>query len=77
MREEILTFLLQNCAEVFNATNLTTATSFSDLGATSVQMVQLATAMENEYDVEVPFMDFIRQSNIGNAVDYLVSLLED
>lgn len=77
MREEILELMLEKCTEVFGAADLTSTTRFSDLGAGSVQMVQIATFFENEYDVEIPFMDFNRQNNIKEAVDYLISLLED
>ncbi len=77
MKEEILELMLQKCTDIFGAADLNSTTSFTELKATSVQMVQIATALENEYDVEIPFMDFIRQTNISGAVDYVAALLAD
>jgi acyl carrier protein len=33
--------------------------------------------LEDEYDVEIPFLDFKRAKSIGGAVDLIVDLVEE
>ncbi|MBN1319808.1 MAG: acyl carrier protein [Thermoleophilia bacterium] len=46
------------------------------LGAKSVNFVRIIAALEEEFDLEVPFMQFRRQKSIGEAIDYVVRLSE-
>lgn len=79
MREEILELMLQKCAEVFGVSmgELSENTRFVDLNAKSAQLVQITTCLEDEFDVEIPFMNFKRQQNIGEAVSYVLALVEE
>lgn len=45
-----------------------------DLGCSSVNIVQITSALENEYDVEVPYMAFNRCKTFGEAADYMSEL---
>lgn len=46
-----------------------------DMGAKSVDIVKFTTALEDEYDVEVPFMAFNRCATFGDAAAYMSQLL--
>lgn len=53
---------------------VTLESSFTDdLGADSLDLVELVMAFEEEFDVEIPDEDVEQLQTIGNAVDYLVS----
>lgn len=49
----------------------------ADLGLKSTQITQITTYLEDEFDVEVPFMNFRRQKTIGGCVDFVVDILEN
>jgi acyl carrier protein len=48
----------------------------ADLGAKSVNLVRIISALEEEFDLEIPFMEFRRRKSIGEAIDYVVGLHE-
>lgn len=53
---------------------VTLESSFTDdLGADSLDLVELVMAFEEEFDVEIPDEDVEQLQTIENAVDYLVS----
>jgi len=47
------------------------ASFIDDLGADSLDIVELVMAMEEEFDVEIPDEDAERIQTIGDAVSYL------
>jgi len=47
------------------------ASFIDDLGADSLDIVELVMAMEEEFDVEIPDEDVERMQTIGDAVSYL------
>ena len=49
----------------------------ADLGLKSTQLTQITTYLEDEFDVEVPFMNFRRQKTVGGAVAFVVDILEN
>ena len=49
----------------------------ADLGAKSVDIVRIISALEDEFELEIPFMEFRRKKTIGEAVDYVVGLYEN
>ncbi len=78
IREEVVEILKQKAAEVLavDPQTLDENTRFDeDLHAKSVNFVQFTAALEDEYDVEVPFMEFRRKKTFGEAGDYIDSLL--
>ena len=78
IREEVVEILKQKAKEVLGADpeKLDENTRFEeDLGAKSVNFVQFTAALEDEYEVEVPFMEFRRKKTFGEAGDYIESLL--
>lgn len=48
-----------------------------DLNAKSVHYSQITTYLEDEFDVEIPYMTFRRKATIGEAVDYVLELVEN
>jgi acyl carrier protein len=52
------------------------ASFIDDLGADSLDIVELVMAMEEEFDVEIPDEDAEKISTIGSAVKYLRDKLE-
>ena len=59
-----------NCEE----SSITETTSFKDdLGADSLDLFELVTALEDEYDVEIPTEDLEKLTTPGAAADYLKS----
>lgn len=48
-----------------------------DLNAKSVHYSQITTYLEDEFDVEIPYMDFRRKVTVGEAIDYVLDLVEN
>ena len=58
-------------------TEVTPEASFAeDLGADSLDIVELVMAMEEEFDIEIPDDDAEKIQTIGDAVTYLKAKLE-
>lgn len=80
MRDEIFDKLKGFINELFGAdpATLTEDTNFeTDLKFKSVNTVQLIASIEDEYDVEVKYMQFKRAVTIGEATDFIVELLDE
>ena len=52
------------------------ASFIDDLGADSLDIVELVMAMEEEFDIEIPDEHADRLQTIGSAVEYLKERLE-
>lgn len=48
-----------------------------DLGAKSGNVSQMTTFLEDEFDIEVPFMEFRRKPTVGEAADFVASLFDE
>lgn len=48
----------------------------ADLGAKSANLVRIISVLEDELDLEIPFMQFRRKKTIGEAIEYVVQLAE-
>ena len=78
--EEVLQKLIERTAEVFkkDPAELTPDLNFEkDLKAKSVNLVQIITVLEDEFDVEIPFMQFRRKATIGEAAAFVAELCEN
>ena len=67
---EVVDILKDKAAEIFgvDAATLSEKTSFKeDLKAKSVNIVQFASALEDEYEVEVPFMELNKAETFADA----------
>ena len=79
IREEAIEVLVKKAAALFGLDPATLGenTSFEDdLHCKSVNYVQLSAALEDEFDVEVPYMEFKRKKTFGEAGDYIASLFD-
>ena len=55
-----------------NAAEITAETSFKeDLGADSLDLFELAMALEEEFSVEIPSEDLTQITTVGDAMNYL------
>ena len=78
-REQVLLKIIERACVLFGKLpeELNEETDFAlDLGAKSGNVSQMTTFLEDEFDVEVPYMEFRRKSTIGQAADYVAELLE-
>ena len=76
-REEVIELLIKTVADLLGVdpSGLNENTRFKeDLGCKSANIVQITVALENEYDVEVPYMAFNRCATFGDAADYMSEL---
>ena len=54
------------------AADLTAETSFKDdLGADSLDLFELVTNLEDEYEIEIPSEELEKLTTVGAVVDYL------
>ena len=61
-------------ADVLNVPkdDITPETTFvDDLGADSLDIVELVMALEEEYDVEIPSDDLAELNTVGDVINYL------
>ena len=79
MREDILQKIIHRAAPLFGMaeTGITEATTFEECKAKSVHFSQITTYLEDEFEIEIPYMNFRRQKSFGEAADYVKELLEE
>ncbi len=53
------------------AGDITLETSFDDLNADSLDVVELIMAIEEEFDIEIPDEDAEKFKTVGDAVEYI------
>lgn len=78
IREEAIQVLIDKAAQLFGCDpdGLSENTSFKDdLGCKSMNIVQFSAALEEEFDVEVPYMELARRKTFGEAGDLMEELL--
>ena len=58
-----------------NEDEITEATSFiEDLGADSLDLFELVTNLEEEYNIEIPAEELEKLTTVGKVIDYLKSV---
>ena len=58
-----------------NADEITAETSFKeDLGADSLDLFELVTNLEEEYNIEIPAEQLEEMTTVGKIIDYLKSI---
>lgn len=58
-----------------NEDEITGATSFKeDLGADSLDLFELVTNLEEEYNIEIPAEELENLTTVGKVIDYLKSV---
>ena len=78
IREEVIEALSKKAASLFglDAAELGADVRFiEDLNAKSVDMVKFSALLEDIFEVEVPFMDFVKNRTFGDAAAYIAGML--
>lgn len=74
IRDEVVDILSEKAASIFGGepSDYNADTSFEDdLHCRSANYVQLSAALEDEYEVEVPYMEFRKLKTFGEAGDWM------
>lgn len=77
LNEEILEKIIEKAAALFkkNDSELNGNTKFvEELDAKSVDYVKIISVLEDEYGVEINFMEFRRKKTLGEAADYVAGI---
>ena len=77
IREEAIQVLIEKAVKLFGckAEDLSENTSFKeDLNCKSSNIVQFSAALEDHFDIEVPYMDLVRRKTFGEAGDLMEEL---
>lgn len=79
MNEKVLLKLIERASGIWNQdqASLSADTVFADLHPKSAHYSQLTTFLEDEFDIEVPYMTFKRCKTFGEAAEYVTELLEE
>ena len=57
-----------------SADSLREETSFKDIGADSLDLFELVTNLEEEYNIEIPAEELEKLTTVGKVIDYLKSV---
>ena len=77
IRDEVIEVLAKKAAYITNrsADEFGPETRFiQDLDAKSVNIVQFSAALEDEFDVEVPYMELARKATFADVADYIAKM---
>ena len=73
MLEKIMALLAEELG--VNEDEITETTSFKeDLGADSLDLFELVTNLEEEYNIEIPAEELEKLTTVGKVIDYLKSV---
>lgn len=79
MKDEILELIIKKAADIYKTdANLYSAdTRFvEDYNAKSMDIVKIIGVLEDEYGLDINFMEFRRKKTFGEAAEYVASLAE-
>lgn len=79
MREEVLAKIIEKASKIWGAdvSALNEDTEFASMNPKSAHYSQMTTFLEDEFDAEVPYMNFKRCATFGEAADYVAELLDE
>jgi Acyl carrier protein len=80
LKDQVLEKLIQRAAKLFKKeeSELSAATRFEeDLKAKSVNYSQIITFLEDEFEVEISYMEFKRQKTFEKTAEYVARLCEN
>lgn len=80
IKDEALQKIKERCCVLFGKEieELDENTRFiEDLGAKSGNVSQMTNFLEDEFDVEISFMEFRRRTTLGMAAEYIEELCEE
>jgi acyl carrier protein len=79
-KQQVVEKIVERVCEIFGRqkSDVSEATRFvEDLGAKSGNLTQITTFLEDEFEIEIPFMEFRRKETIGAAAEFVLSLIEE
>lgn len=78
MKDEILGNIIERGAFIWgkDALALGADTTFDEMNAKSSHLSQITVFLEDKYDVEIPYMGFKRCKTLGEAAEFVQSLLD-
>jgi acyl carrier protein len=79
-KQDVVEKIVERVCEIFSkqTSDVGETTRFAeDLGAKSGNLTQITTFLEDEFEIEIPFMEFRRKKSIGEAAEYVVSLINE
>ncbi len=74
MKDEVLARIIEKCGSLVGVRPMDASTRFEDLGAKSVDLVKMIAVLEDEFGVDINFMEFRRRKTFGEAAEYVASL---
>lgn len=80
VRDEVIDKMKGLLATILGAdpTKITEETTFeADLGAKSTNITTMLTQLEDDYDVEIPFLQVKRAKTVGATADLIASKLDE
>jgi acyl carrier protein len=79
MNQEVFSKLAERCAYLWgvDVADVTPETTFAEHNTKSTQVSQITTYLEDEFDCEVPYMQFKRNKTVGEATDFVADLLAE
>lgn len=75
-RNEIFEKIVERLNAMVGENDYSEDTKYEELNLKSVNYSQMITVLEDEFDVEIPYMDFKRKKTVGESVDFIVSIIE-
>jgi acyl carrier protein len=75
----IFSIIVNSLEEIFNVSNayISTSTRFiEDLGAESLDMVEILTSLQDIFHIEIKEADLFKMLTVGDVVDYIGDYLE-
>ena len=79
-REQVMKILIEKAVKMFGVDPATLGpdTNFKeDLQCKSANIVQFTTSLEDEFDIEVPYMEFNRKATFADAAEFVVELCDE
>lgn len=79
MKEEVLSKIIERGSYIWgkDASELSSDTTFEEVGAKSGHISQITTFLEDEFDAEVPYIGFKKCKTLGEAAEYVFGLLDE
>lgn len=79
MREEVLEKIIEKASKIWNVAveKMSEETEFASMNPKSAHYSQMTTFLEDEFDTEVPYLNFKRCKTFGEAAEYVAELLDE
>lgn len=75
-KKEIIEKIKELLTTMLGEGDYSESSEYSSLDMKSVFYSQMINVLEDECDVEIPYMDFKRKKTIGESADFIVQIIE-